>query len=465
MKKVLLLNPPGERLYIRDYFCSKVSQADYLTHPVDFVVLSGILAGEYEVGLVDAIAEKLSPERALEAIRRFDPFAVICLFGSGRLTEDLAFAARVRSACPDARLVGIGDVFREGGGKYLGPASPLDALLLDFAAPDILSYLRGDPASAANMLIRSGSEVLPLRQGTPGPRFEIPVPRHELFSGRGYRHPFVRSRRFATVLTDYGCPFHCSFCVMGTLGFRSRAPESVMAELEHIRSLGITEVLFHTQTFGARKDEARELCRLMISAGLGLGWTCFSRVDVADPDLLSLMREAGCHTVIFGVESGSDEILKKYGKGYTRGQVVSAVDHCAAIGIETVGTFILGLPEETHATMRETLDLLRAIKLDYASINVAVPRMGTPLREEAIAHGLVDGDFAVMDQSGAEVAMGSRSLSREEIAEYRRRAVSAFYFNTRYILRRLARVRSLYDLTRQVKQAAALAANTWFGEK
>jgi hypothetical protein len=91
--------------------------------------------------------------------------------------------------------------------------------------------------------------------------------------------------------------------------------------------------------------------------------------------------------------------------------------------------------------------------------------MGTPLREEAIAHGLVDGDFAVMDQSGAEVAMASRSLSREEIAEYRRRAVSTFYFNTRYILRRLARVRSLYDLTRQVKQAAALAANTWFGEK
>lgn len=465
MKKVLLLNPPGERLYIRDYFCSKVSQADYLTHPVDFVVLSGILAGEYEIGLVDAMAEKLSPERTLERIRDFEPFAVISLFGSVSLPEDLAFAARVRSACPGTRLVGIGDAFREGGARYLATGSPLDALLLDFTTPGILSYLKDDLASAADMLIRSGDEVLRPGPGKADPGFRIPLPRHEIFSARGYRHPFVRNRRFATVLTDYGCPFHCSFCVMGTLGFKSRTPDSVMAELEHIKSLGITEVLFHTQTFGARKEEARELCRRMISAGLGIGWTCFSRVDVADPELLSLMREAGCHTVIFGVESGSDEILKKYGKGYTRAQIVSAIDHCAAIGIETVGTFILGLPEETRETMERTLDLLRTIKLDYASINVAVPRMGTPLREEAISHGLVDGDFAVMDQSGAEVAMASRTLSRAEIAAYRRRAVSAFYFNPRYIIRRLARIRSLYDLTRQVKQAAALAANTWFGEK
>ncbi|KAF0127103.1 MAG: Fe-S oxidoreductase [Elusimicrobia bacterium] len=465
MKKVLLLNPPGERLYIRDYFCSKVSQADYLTHPVDFVVLSGILAGEYEVGLIDAIAGKLSPESALEEIRRFAPDAVISLFGSVSLPEDLAFAAKVRAACPGARLVGLGDAFRDGGAKYLGPDSPLDALLLDFTTRDIVSYLEGDHGSAANMLIRDGGEVLPPGTRPAAERYEVPVPRHELFSGYDYRHPFVRSRRFATVLTDYGCPFHCSFCVMGTLGFKSRTPASVMTELEHIKSLGIKEVLFHTQTFGARKEEARELCRRMISAGLGLGWTCFSRVDVADPELLSLMREAGCHTVIFGVESGSDEILKKYGKGYTRGQIISAIDHCAAIGIETVGTFILGLPEETHETMERTLDLLRTIKLDYASINVAVPRMGTPLREEAIAHGLVDGDFAVMDQSGAEVAMGSRTLSREEITKYRKRAVAIFYFNPRYILRRLARIRSFYDLTRQLKQAAALAANTWFGEK
>lgn len=464
MKKVLLLNPPGERLYIRDYFCSKVSQADYLTHPVDFVILSGILSGDYEVRLIDAIALKLTPGRTLEEIRRFAPDAVISLFGSVSLPEDLSFAAKVREACPGAKLVGIGDPFRENGARYLAPGSPLDALLLDFTTRDIVAYLEGDHGSAANMLIRSGDEVLPFRAGTAAARFEVPVPRHEIFSG-GYRHPFVRSRRFATVLTDYGCPFHCSFCVMGTLGFKSRTPDSVMAELQHIKSLGISEVLFHTQTFGARKDDAREICRRMISSKLGLGWTCFSRVDVADPGLLDLMREAGCHTVIFGVESGSDEILKKYGKGYTRAQIVSAIDHCAGIGIETVGTFILGLPEETRETMDQTLDLLRTINLDYASINVAVPRMGTPLREEAISHGLVDGDFAVMDQSGAEVAMASRALSREEITEYRKRAVSVFYFNPRYMLRRLSRIRSLYDLTRQLKQAAALAANTWFGEK
>jgi radical SAM superfamily enzyme YgiQ (UPF0313 family) len=315
------------------------------------------------------------------------------------------------------------------------------------------------------MLVREGGNILQAEITRDARQFSVPLPLHRLFTGYDYRHPFVRSGKFATVLTDYGCPYPCSFCVMGTLGFKVRPVGEVMDELRLVSSLGITEVLFHTQTFGAQAAAARQLCLEMARAQLRIGWTCFSRVDVVDGELLGLMKKAGCHTIIFGVESGSDAILKKYRKGYTREQIISAVDLCYKAGIETVGTFIVGLPEETHETMEATLRLLKTIKLDYASFNVAVPRIGTALREEAVAAGMVDGNFDVMDQSGSEVAMPSKSLTRAEIAAYRRKAVACFYFNAGYILRRLMKLRSPRDLAGKLRQAAALAVNTWFGER
>jgi len=462
MKKILLLNPPGQRLYIRDYFCSKVSQADYITQPVDLLMLSGTLSRDYAVYLIDAVAGKLSIDETLKQIGDIAPFAVISLFGAVSLDEDLEFAGKVRAMSGGVKLVGIGDAFRAGGEKYLGPDSPLDAILLDFTTPDILGYLAGDHDAVNNMLIRAAGGVLQPRRARGPAQFDIPLPQQQLFTRYPYRHPFVRSGRFATVLADYGCPYPCSFCVMGTLGFKVRPVDSVIAELKQIKSLGISEVLFHTQTFGAGGGAAKELCEKMIAEKLDLGWVCFSRVDVATPELLGVMKKAGCHTIIFGVESGAEKILKKYRKGYRVEQIISAVDHCEKIGIETVGTFILGLPEEDHETMAATLRLLKTIKLDYASFNVAVPRMGTPLRDEAIALGMVDKDLAVMDQSGSDIAMPSRGLTRAEILGYRRKAVFVFYFNARYILRRLARIRSVYDLVRQLRQAAALVVNTWF---
>lgn len=461
MKKVLLLNPPGKKLYIRDYFCSKVSQADYIPHPLDLVILSGILAEEYEVELLDATISRMPEERALAAVRSADPFAIVSMFGAASLSEDMEFARKLRGALPAVKLIGIGDVFREHGEVYVSGDSPLDALLLDFTTRDILSYLKADHSAVMNMVFRDRTGPVKTPVGGRGREFELPVPRHELFQKYPYRHPFVRKRKFVTTLIDYGCPFDCDFCVIGKLGYKFRRPENVLRELRMIRELGVSEVFFHTQTFGAHKASAEALCRGMIEEGLGLGWVCFSRVDVASPALLDLMKKAGCHTIIYGVESGSEAILKKYNKGYSVKEIVSAVNYAKSIGIRTAGTFILGLPEETRETAEATIELVKQINLDFASFNVAVPRSGTGLRETAIGLGFVDGKFNVMDQSGSEIAMPTRTLTRLDVLAYRRKAVAAFYLRPGYILRRLLSVRSLHDIVNYAKQAFALIKNTW----
>lgn len=462
MKKVLLLNPPGRQLYVRDYFCSKVSQADNLLQPIDLVMLSGTLAQEHEVSFIDAIAGRLSADTVLKTIKEINPIAVITLMGSASLKEDALWIQTLKEAMPHIRIMGIGDVFMEEGERLLADFPALDAIITDFTTPDILFYLRGEHDHLAGMIIR-GKDGRPaaIEKHERIPCFDAPVPRHELFLPYHYRHSMIRAKKFVSMIIDYGCPFPCSFCIMNKLGYKFRKTNNVLDELRYIRQLGVKEIFFATQTFGANKEAAREICEAMIREKFNFGWVCFSRVDVATPDFLDLTKRAGCHSIIFGVESASDRILAHHNKKYTVRQIMETMDYCRKIGIETSGTFILGLPEEDHATMRETLSLLKKIKLDYAGINVAVPRLGTELREQALAQNLVQADFRIMDQSGTTVAMPTKHLTVEEVAAYRRKAIRTFYFRPGYIFRRLYKMR-FADITKTLRNMMGLIKTTWF---
>lgn len=458
-----MLNPPGKELYIRDYYCSKVSPADNLLHPIDLVMLSGTLDAEYEVDFIDAIAGRLKTSVVLDRIRALCPAVVISLVGSVSLEEDLRMFREMKVSLPIEKLVVSGDVFIEEGDQLLRENKVIDAALLDFTNQDILHYLAGQYERITRMHIRDEhGAVKTLIAEDQGHLFSVPPPRHDLFQKYAYRHALIHGHIFATTIIDFGCPFPCSFCIMNNLGgYKYREVDNILEELRAIKKLGIPELFFHTQTFGANTKVAAELCRKMIEEKLNFGWVCFSRVDVATPDLLDLMKAAGCHGVIFGVESGSEIILQRYRKQYNIKQIMEAIDYCNHIGIETTGTFILGLPEENHATMRETLQLLKHIKLDFAGINVAVPRLGTELRKQAIAQNLVQNEFRIMDQSGTTVAMPTEHLTADEVAAYRHRAIRTFYFRPGYIFRRLSKMR-FADFTKTFRNMMRLVKTTWF---
>ena len=375
--------------------------------------------------------------------------------------EDIAFMHAIKQRLGEVKIIAIGDCFAENSERLLVQHPVIDAILLNFTTDAILHYLSGDFASVNNMVIRD-AQGKPLRTPDKTTKlYNLPVPLHDRFLKYDYRHPFIRKKKFATVLLDYGCPFPCSFCIMETLGFRTRSIEDVKEELRHLHKLGITEILFITQTFGADKKMAEDVCRFMIEEQFNFGWVCFSRVDVATPAMLAAMKQAGCHTIIFGIESGSEALLKKYRKGYTLRQILSTIDYCHSQDIETVGTFILGLPEETRETMQQTLDLLKIIKLDFASFNVAVPRAGTGLRQEALAEGLIKDDFMIMDQSGTEIAMRTKSLTQNEILQYRRKAVMTFYGRPGYFIDRIRKIKTPGHFIRQAKHGMSLLKKTY----
>ncbi|MCB9914941.1 MAG: radical SAM protein [Planctomycetes bacterium] len=452
--RVLLLNPPGRGVYIRDYFCSKTTKSNYLFHPVDLVVLSGTLASEHEVAVLDCMAEGLAPRDARRRIDALDPAVVVSLVGSVSWDEDRAFLAEL--AASGRRVLAIGDVLHEDAVRRLAEEPWLEAALDDFANEDALRLLRGATDEVTNATFRAPDGSIVVRDAPRGAReFRVPRPRHELFPRRGYRFSFARTTPFATVLTDYGCPYPCTFCVIGTLGFRTRPVADVLEELDALRADGVREVFFMDQTFGVRRERALELCAALEARG-DLSWTAFTRPDRADDALLAAMARAGCHTLILGVESASDELLARYRKGYTADAVVGAFERARRHGLRTVGTFIVGLPEESAASLEATLELALALEMDFMSLNVAVPRFGTPFRTEALALGLARPEELVMDQGGASATLPTHTLDRAEMLRLKRRMVRRFYLRPSYLWRRLRGVRGLGELGRQLGEGWAL---------
>ncbi|MBF0500649.1 MAG: radical SAM protein [Candidatus Riflebacteria bacterium] len=454
---VVLLNPPGSLLYIRNYFCSQTSKARFINQPIDLIFMSGWLKNNFHLVLIDAVLEGISPDSCLKKICALNPAAIITLCGQVSWKEDEPFLKRLKEKT-GARLIAIGDNFIENPAEKLRDICFIDAIITDFSNDDSLSYLSGKTELIKTMTWRNvtGNIVSPRISNIHAASFSLPLPKHDLFVDAGYSFPFVRQKRYATVLTDYGCPCTCSFCVMSTLGYKIRPLENVVEELEKLKAMGVNEILFIDQTFGAVPGRMRHLLRTMIDRRFGFSWVCFSRVDRTDVETLSLMKNAGCHTIIYGVESANENILRKYRKGYSLAQIRETFSECRKLGIQTAGTFLLGFPEDDAASIKATVDLAIEIDCDYASFNVASPRPGTEFRRMMIEEHLADSGDAASDQAGRFVHVRTRHLDAKKLARLQRQAMLRFYFRPRYLLKRLKALHSWRELFLKASEAWAV---------
>lgn len=216
----------------------------------------------------------------------------------------------------------------EGSESLLENLDSLDGILLDFSEDTILGLIEDASRACDTIIHKYKKEILKGSLASKKKELEIPIPRHELFPIKRHIYPFIEGSPFATVLTDYGCLYRCSFCIMGTLPYKYRGIESVMKELRYIKDLGIRNIYFTDQTFGAVKERAAALCRRMVDEKFDFKWCCFSRVDLGDKESPRLLKKAGCHTVMCGVESGNDRILKKYHKDISCEQTIKAFKIC-----------------------------------------------------------------------------------------------------------------------------------------
>jgi radical SAM superfamily enzyme YgiQ (UPF0313 family) len=280
---------------------------------------------------------------------------------------------------------------------------------------------------------------------------DLPIPDRSLLPvGVDYFNPVVKRVPYTTMQTSRGCPGRCIFCTAPSFygkKYRFRSAAHVLEELRLVKRLGFQEVFFRDETFTALRTRNLELCEAMIRENLDLSWIANARVDLVDRESLKLMKRAGCHMVKFGVENGSDEILQAYHKGTTTAQAVKAFQLTKEVGLEAHAHFMIGGPGETLETIQKTIDFAKRLNPTTASFGILTPYPGTRLFSMvAEKHPEIrDGSESNMDNlhvtgfySDSICGLTGTTLSRAVVGAYRQ-----FYLRPIYVLRRLAKIRSL----------------------
>ena len=211
--------------------------------------------------------------------------------------------------------------------------------------------------------------------GLPPPAFhKVDLSRYRPAVGAYLRTPAMN------MMSSRGCPGRCTFCNSANVRLRKRSAQKIFDEMQMLsRDYGIREISFYDDTFTALPQKVMQLCELLIEAKLDMTWSCFGRVDTVKAKMLQMMKAAGCHQVMYGIESGNAEILRRIRKPIDPGLAVRAVEMTKAARIITRCTFMLGNPGETEETIEETIRFAIALEPDIALFNVTTPYPGTEM--------------------------------------------------------------------------------------
>ncbi len=286
---------------------------------------------------------------------------------------------------------------------------------------------------------------------------ELPYPARELLPVKKYSSILGGGRIVTTMFTSRGCPFQCAFCDRPHLGkkFRARGPKNVVDEMEECLKIEIEEILIYDDTFTVNKQRVLDICGEIIKRGLKFVWDIRARVDTVDEEILNALKKAGCQRIHFGVESGTEKILKVLNKKITLEQIEKAFKSAKAAGIETLAYFMIGAPTETKEDIYQTINFAKKIKPDYAHITILTPYPATVIYREALEQGVIKSDywreFALHPENGITTQYWEKELSREELFDLLNKFYKEFYGRPSYIFKKLLKIRSPKDLVKKAK--------------
>lgn len=261
----------------------------------------------------------------------------------------------------------------------------------------------------------------------------LPMPAYDLLPDitKYYMPPANSLYRLpsASIITSRGCPMQCTFCANVVFGNRCRAhsAEYVMKMIKHLyHKYGIREIQIYEDNFVAYRERLIKLCNLLIKEKLDLNWWCMASVNLVNPEILRLMKKAGCWQIAYGCESGSQEILDLYKKNVTIERIEKALKCTKEAGISTKGFFMLGGPGETKETMQRTIDFIRRLPLDEFHITYFTPLPGSEIYRNVKKYGTFDEDWGKL--SMFHPTFIPYGLTKKDLVYYYKKAYRQFLF-------------------------------------
>jgi radical SAM superfamily enzyme YgiQ (UPF0313 family) len=268
------------------------------------------------------------------------------------------------------------------------------------------------------------------------------------------------------IYTGRGCPARCNFCVYPqTLHghkYRLRSPENVMGEIEYIiKNLPeVKEIVIEDDTFTVSAQRVAAICQSMMERGFHkkIRWLCNARVNLSY-ETMALMKRAGCHLIIPGIESVDQTILNNIRKGTTVAQIERYVESAKKAGLMVHACYMVGNDGETRETMERTLAAAMRFKTDTAQFFPLIPYPGTEAYEWARRNGYISGryDEYCKEDGTLNCIVNTPALSGRELADFCAYARKKYYLRAWYFWHRLAKgLRDFEDLKRSLKAFSRL---------
>jgi anaerobic magnesium-protoporphyrin IX monomethyl ester cyclase len=464
---VWLVNPPTPdgAIWIRSqHRVGRRSRENMIWPQVSLAQLSALLEPTYSVRIIDANAERMDWQTFERLLRADRPRYYVTQLTAPTLQNDLygAFLAKANGAATMAFGTHITPMPKE----TLAPFPSLDYGLRgepDLTLRDLIDHLEGQqfdrPENIARLFARHDPTYRPLplsegdlsfmkglvwrRQGevvvNPDRPFiadldDMPDPHYEKLPLTRYRMPLLKGP-FAFVVTSRGCPAGCTYCIKHVSygpTMRLRSPEKLMGEIRALVNLGVTNIHMYADLFTVNRDQVMGLCERLLSEQVNIRWTCNSRVDFVDREMLQMMARAGCHFIAWGIESSNAAILAHARKGVDPDRAKQSLTWSREAGIRNWGYFIIGLPGETVDTIKDTIAFSKRLPLDIALFHVAAPYPGTPFFDEVIRNRWFRPDTRWeeidMDQS---TVLDYPGLSAEQLIYWQKRAFREWAFRPR----------------------------------
>lgn len=201
---------------------------------------------------------------------------------------------------------------------------------------------------------------------------------------------------FKYLFSIRGCANNCSFCGSRNIWSRKvrfRSVENIIEEIKQIQKTGINYVQFDDDTFGVKKSFIKKLCNAMKTECPGLNWSCEIHVNLVDDETIGVMKSAGCRSIMIGVESGNNEILKEIRKDITIEEALTAAQTIKRHKIYLQTFFIVGYPQETHDSLNDTINAMTTFPADIVVYSIFTPYFGTELFDYCKKQGSVSDDF------------------------------------------------------------------------
>ena len=454
---VMLVNPPSPDggIWIRtQHRVGRRSREEMVWPQCSLAQLAAMLEPDYSVCIVDAIAERMSWQQFEALVREKKPKYYLTHATAPTLTNDMYGVMLARSI--GAKTIAFGTHVTPLPRETMRDYPALDFVLRgepEVTLRELVDALEGNtgnqpewflsllrktdpewqPAGAGRDLAairglawrESGSVRLNAdRQFIPD-LDELPLPLYDRLPLQQYRMPLMKGA-FCFVLTSRGCPAGCKFCIKHVSyqwSVRVLSPERVVREIRMLHDLGIRNIHMYADLFTVNREQVAGICERILSEGLKIRWTCNSRVDYVDEELLQLMGRAGCWMISWGIESGSEIILRRTAKGANPKKAKQALMWARRAGIKNWGYFIIGLPGETLETIRETIDLAKSLPLDIALFHLAAPYPGTPFFFEVVKNGWFrEGTRWEQVDMDKETVLQYENLSAEDLMYWQRRA-------------------------------------------